>query len=246
MIDYDKLAQDYQQHRHIHPEVLKTLLNNSDIKRQSRILEIGCGTGNYIIALYNATKASSWAIDPSEEMLDQARKRSTAISFQQGQAEALQFENNFFDFLFSVDVIHHLRDVVSYFTEAFRILGPGGKICTVTDSEDIIRTRRPLAFYFPETIGVDLKRYPSIFVLRKRMEQTGFREIQQIQVAYPYQLTEIEAYKNKVFSCLSLISDDAYQRGLARMEKDLLIGPIQANSQYSLLWGTKKARIVYL
>ena len=160
--------------------------------------------------------------------------------------EALQFEDSFFDLIFSVDVIHHLEQIPPYFSEIFRILKPGGLICTVTDSDDTIRNRRPLAFYFPETISVDLQRYPSILLLRKRMEDAGFRHIQQIRVEFPYELTDIQAYKDKAYSCLHLISPDAFQKGLARMETDLAQGSIPGNSRYLLLFGKKPERVVFL
>ncbi|MFX1342822.1 MAG: class I SAM-dependent methyltransferase [Promethearchaeota archaeon] len=219
---------------------------SSKITNKSQVLEIGCGTGTYSIAIQQQVPMNCWAIDPSEEMLKVATSQSPTITFLQGRAETLNFEDNFFDFVFSVDVIHHIEDIIPYFTEGFRVLKPGGKICTVTDSEEIIQNRRPLAFYFPETIEVDLKRYHSIYVLRSRMQQAGFRDIQHNQVEFPYEITDIQAYRDKIFSCLQLISTESYQKGLSRMEQDLLDGPIKCNSRYSLLWGTKKARIVYV
>ena len=246
MIDYDNLAHKYLQHRRVHPQVLKELVKSSGITNNSQVLEIGCGTGTYSIALQQQVPMKCWAIDPSEEMLKKAISQTSTITFQQGRAEALNFEENFFDFIFSVDVIHHLEDIVPYFTEGFRVLKPSGRICTVTDSEEIIQNRRPLAFYFPETIEVDLKRYHSIYVLRNRMQQAGFRDIQHYLVEFPYEITDILAYREKIFSCLHLISPESYQNGLARMEKDLQEGPIKGNSRYSLLWGNKKTRIVFV
>lgn len=246
MIDYDDLAQKYLQHRRVHPQVLKELVKSSGITNKSHMLEIGCGTGTYSIALQQQVPMKCWAIDPSKEMIKIATSESSTITFLQGQAKALNFEDNFFDFVFSVDVIHHLEDIIPYFVECFRVLKPGGKICTVTDSEEIIQNRRPLAFYFPETINVDLKRYHSIYVLRNRMQQAGFRDIQHNQVEFPYEITDIQAYRDKVFSCLHLISPESYQNGLNRMEQDLLEGPIKGNSRYSLLWGKKKTRIVFV
>lgn len=246
MVDYDDLAQKYLQHRRVHPQVLKALVKISGIKKKSRVLEIGCGTGTYSIALQQQVPVECWAIDPSEKMLEQTNDQTTTITFQQGRAETLNFEDNFFDFIFSVDVIHHLDDIIPYFTEGFRALKPNGKLCTVTDSEEIIQNRRPLAFYFPETIEVDLKRYPSIYVLRHRMQQAGFRNIQQHQVEFPSEVTDIQAYQDKIFSCLHLISPESFQKGLTRMEQDLQEGPIKGNSRYSLIWGTKKARVVFV
>ena len=150
MIDYDKIASEYAQHRKVHPEVLKNLFLTSGIRTDSKVLEVGCGTGNYIIALESIANCSCWGTDPSEQMLSKAKKRSEKIAFQLGRAERLDFPKDFFDLVFSVDVIHHTSNPIEYFQEAYQVLKRGKKLCTVTDSEWIIRHRQPLAVYFPE------------------------------------------------------------------------------------------------
>jgi len=236
-IDYDKIAAEYARHRRVHPRVLQALLETGGAGRTSQVLEVGCGSGNYIVALQSLSGAACWGIDPSEQMLSRARARSANIHFQSGRAERLDFAPGFFDLVFSVDVIHHLSHPPAYFQEASRVLRAGGRICTVTDSQEIIRHRRPLAAYFPETIEVELERYPRIAHLRELMERAGFGEIVETTVEWPYQLAGIQAYHDKAFSSLHLIPEAAFQRGIARMEKDLENGPIPCTSRYLLLWG---------
>jgi hypothetical protein len=112
-------------------------------------------------------------------------------------------------------------------------------MCTATDSEWIIRHRQPLSTYFAETIPVELVRYPRIADLRKGMARTGFSEIVERTVACSYELTDIQAYRDKAYSALHAIPEDAYQRGIARMERDLRAGPIRCTPRYTLLWGYK-------
>lgn len=237
-IDYDEIASEYARHRQIHPEVLKSLLLTSRVGRASKVLEVGCGTGNYIVALEALAGSSCWGIDPSEQMLSRARERSRKILFQRGKAERLDFPPAFFDLVFSVDVIHHLGNRPAYFREAYRVLRTGGKVCTVTDSEWIIRHRQPLAVYFPETVDIELGRYPRIAGLQAIMKRVGFDEMTENTVEFAYQLTDIQAYRDKAFSALLFIPEAAFQKGIERMEQDLFTGPIQCVSRYSLLWGT--------
>jgi ubiquinone/menaquinone biosynthesis C-methylase UbiE len=237
VIDYDKIAAEYAQHRKVHPEVLKHLYRDSGITKDSVVLEVGCGTGNYILALEKLSGADCWGTDPSGLMLEQARLRTEKITFQRGQAEQLDFPE-VFDFVFSVDVVHHLKDPLAYFKEAHRVLVRGGTLCTVTDSEEIIRTREPLAIYFPETIKADLKRYYPIAELREELEAAGFGKLSETTVEFSYQLTDIQAYRDKAFSCLHLIPKDAFKRGIKEMEHDLEAGPIKCTPRYLLLWGT--------
>ena len=122
------------------------------------------------------------------------------------------------------------------------MLNPGGRACTVTDSEWIIRHRTPLAAYFPETVTVDLERYPRSDQLYQAMRAAGLLELAEHQVESPFQLTDAQAYRDKAFSSLHLISEEAFERGLQRMERDLEAGPILGISRYVLLWGAKARR----
>ena len=172
-------------------------------------------------------------------MLAKARGRSQQVRFYLGQAEKLTFPNDTFDLVFSVDVIHHVEDRAAYYREAFRVLKPGGIVCTVTDSEDIIRRRQPLANYFPETVEPEIARYPSIADLHQMMEKAGFSEVAEERVEHQFATMDIQAYRDKAFSSLYLIPQEAFERGIRKMEADLLTDPIQIVSRYLLLWGVK-------
>ncbi len=243
MIEYDQIVREYACHRKVHPEVLRSLVSRSGIAGHSRVLEVGCGTGNYIATVESAVGGSCWAIDPSEEMLAAARGRSATVTFQAASAERLDFEPGSFDLVFSVDMIHHLKDHAAYFQEVFRVLGPGGLVCTVTDSEWIIRHREPLAVYFPETVEADLRRYPRMADLQGFMEAAGFDGIEESMVEFPYEVTDSLPYVEKAFSALHLLSREAFEQGLEWMEGDLQAGPIPGVSRYVLLWGSKGAAL---
>lgn len=238
-VNYDTLAHEYAQHRRVHPGVLTSLLKNSHLNAASSVLEVGCSTGNYIIALQETTGCAAWGIDPSGQMLVRARERGRRVRFEPGQAEKLAFPETTFDLIFSVDVIHHVGDRAAYYREAFRVLKSGGLVCTVTDSEDIIRRRQPLSNYFPETVEMELKRYPRVADLRKIMAEAGFDGVAEEYVEYQFAITEIQAYHDKAFSSLHIIPQEAFERGIRRMKADLLAGPIQVISRYLLLWGVK-------
>jgi ubiquinone/menaquinone biosynthesis C-methylase UbiE len=138
----------------------------------------------------------------------------------------------------STDVIHHIGDRDAYFREAVRVLGPGGQIVTVTDSHDDIPRRRPISSHFPETVAIELQRYPPIPRLLAEMARAGFIEPRLVQVSREYDLADISPYRERAFSSLLLIEEEAFRRGISRLEADLAEGPIPCVSLYTIIWGT--------
>ena len=239
MVNYETTARDYARHRRVNPEFLRSLIEKTGITSSSTVLEVGCGTGNYIAALESATGCACWGIDLSANMMATASGKSPTIRLQTSKAEQLGAGDKSFDLIFSVDVIHHVSDWGAYFREAFRALRPGGQVWTVTDSEEIIRRRQPLAVYFPEMMEVELQRHPSVAEMRRAMEEAGFRNLAEAVVEFPFQVTDVAAYRDKAFSSLHFISADTHRRGIERMERELKLGPIQAISRCFMLWSAK-------
>jgi ubiquinone/menaquinone biosynthesis C-methylase UbiE len=236
---YREIAPDYARHRRVHPEVFRHLIMDGHIQDDSRVLEVGCGTGNYIRSLCESVGCRGWGIDPSEQMLGQATGHSSPVQFSSGRTENLAFPGESFDLTFSVDVVHHIADRKQAFSEAMRVLRSKGRLCVVTDSAEILRTRQPLSIYFPQTVEVELARYPAIDLLRTELIGAGFAEIAETVVEFSTVLPDLEPFRAKVFSSLRLISDEAFASGMARLEKDFHQGPIPWISRYLMLWGTK-------
>jgi ubiquinone/menaquinone biosynthesis C-methylase UbiE len=238
-LNYDALAAAYSVARGTHEGVLRGLLAGGSVDAGTRVLEVGCGTGNYASAVASVA-GQCWGIDPSSAMLAVARGRTETLRLVKGTAEHLPFRSGSLDLVFSVDVIHHVRDRGAYFREANRILRAGGRICTVTDSEWIIRNRQPLSNYFPETVDVELVRYPSISDLLHRMLEAGLRSLPEQMVESRDELTDISPYESKAFSSLHLIPAVAHRMGIERMREDLCNGPIARVSRYVMLWANKE------
>jgi len=240
MIEYDSIAHQYERNRHANPAVLKDLIAASELTGSSIVLEVGCGTGNYISAIARTLGCQCWGIDPSARMLAIAQQRSVGnLVLENVSAEEMQFESIFFDLIFSVDVIHHLAARGAYFARAHQQLAPTGYLCTVTDSEEIIRRREPLSRYFPETVDVELRRYPKIPQLKEELRAAHFDVIWETETELPYSITDLTPYAERSFSSLHLISETAFLRGLALMETDLAAAPIRAVARYTHLWARR-------
>jgi len=238
-IDYDQLADVYGRFRKCHGEVLRGLVAEAGLGAASRVLEVGAGTGNYSRAIQELTGCYCAAVEPSRAMRDQLREAGTAVEVIEGKGEELPLPDHGFDLVFCVDVVHHLTDPAAFFREAQRVLRKAGRLCVVTDSEDVIRERFPLSAYFPETVEAELRRYPSIERLRALATAAGFGSWQENRVTNETWLSSLEAYEAKAFSSLHLISEASFQTGLTRLRNDLKRGPIRAVGSYVMLWSTK-------
>jgi len=240
-MDYDSLAAVYTRHRHIHPGVLAELVALVPPPPVQRILEVGCGTGSYIAAIYSRLGYPCSGIDPSAVMLGHAGKVAPMVDLRLGRAESLMtmFHPESFDLIFSVDVIHHVSDRAAYLRGAYRLLRPGGVICTVTDSEWIIRNRQPQSVYFTETIEIELARYPRIYALKAMMTVAGFGDIGERLVESKESMSDIGPFREKAFSSLHLIPEEAYKEGIRKMEEDLKKGPIPYIRRYVIIHGIR-------
>lgn len=239
-LDYDTLASDYAAHRRVHPGVLAALLETGSTGPASRVLDVGCGSGTYAAAIRQATGSAVAGVDPSAGMLERAREQEAALDLHEGRAEALPFADAAFDLVYSVDVIHHVQDRPAFFAEAARVLSPGGLLCTVTDSAADIRRRAPLSSHWPETVAVELARYPSIGTLAIEMTAAGFGAIFEDHAEIAYQLVDTAPWRGRAYSSLHLIGDDAFAFGLAKLDAEVAAGPVAGLSLYTLLWGQKR------
>lgn len=238
-VDYDRAAGEYVTHRRIHAGVARELTTRPGLEAGARLLEVGCGTGNYIRVLAAQSGGTAFGLDPSPNMLAQASSWPEPVHWLVGRAEQLAFAGGSLDLVFSVDVIHHVADQPAYYHEVARVLRPGGRVCTVTDSADMIRHREILAGYFPETVPYELARYPRLATLEAWMVEAGLIAGPVVAVEAPYELADAQPFRDRAYSALHLIPERAWRAGLDRLERDLARGPVRGVSRYACVWGQR-------
>ncbi|MHB8512340.1 MAG: class I SAM-dependent methyltransferase [Actinomycetota bacterium] len=98
------------------------------------VLEIGCGTGFFIINLWQAGLVErAYATDISSGMVEACRRNAERVGLKDligkaADAEGLPFDDESFDLVVGHAVLHHLPDVEGALKECFRVLRPGGRL----------------------------------------------------------------------------------------------------------------------
>ncbi|MEW6481936.1 MAG: ubiquinone/menaquinone biosynthesis methyltransferase, partial [bacterium] len=95
-------------------------------KFQGKILDIGCGTGDFCLQIKKCTNASVFGMDILEDMLKVARKK-TKISPIVGNALFLPFKSSVFDGITLGFALRYI-DIPVFLKEAMRVLKPCGKL----------------------------------------------------------------------------------------------------------------------
>jgi demethylmenaquinone methyltransferase/2-methoxy-6-polyprenyl-1,4-benzoquinol methylase len=123
--DYSRQAEHYDQTRSASPSVLRVLLEALSGAPGRRLADVGGGTGNYALAL----RSQGWkpvVVDRSPAMLTQAR--SKGLETVEADAQRLPFEDDSFDAVTMISMLHHVEDRSRALAEARRVLRPQGRL----------------------------------------------------------------------------------------------------------------------
>jgi ubiquinone/menaquinone biosynthesis C-methylase UbiE len=111
-----------------------------EISAGDRVLDVGCGPGNYSRHLAGqAGDGLVVGIDASAAMLDVAMKRGGGanLAYVRGDACALPFGGDAFDAVCCLGVIHMIDDAMGALDEMVRVLAPGGRLVVAASYGDV-------------------------------------------------------------------------------------------------------------
>ena len=228
---FRQMAVIYDKHRGLDDQVLDVLIKEiQEITSEQEIislLDVGCGTGTYSIALANVLGLEFTGVDVSEEMLEQARSKCPEGKWLLLDIEAADFDEESFDVVLISYVVHHI-DYVKTFPKVYRLLKkPQGKLLIVTDDHDQFHNSL-YHQYIPRLMEIDLNRFPSVDALTNLLQNFGF------DVSIRKTLREgcisgeddvkrlIGRGRDRYFSTLTLLTDEELHDGFAEMERGLL------------------------
>jgi ubiquinone/menaquinone biosynthesis C-methylase UbiE len=123
------------------------LVEQAQVSRESRVLDVGCGTGTLAIMVKQLhPEAEVVGIDADSKILGIARAKAAKaginLTLDQGMADQLPYADSSFDRVLSSLFLHHLTTESKRRTlrEVFRILRSGGRL-------DVVDFGPPRTFY---------------------------------------------------------------------------------------------------
>lgn len=145
-----------------------------DVTPKGRLLDVGCGKGDFLVRM----RGQGWAVEGLEvdsEAVELARAKHS-LTVHLGDIERLGVPDDSFDAITMNHVIEHLHDPVATIRECLRVLKPGGRLVLATPNIDCIGHRRLGRFWS----HLDPPRHLHLFTrgtLRECATRAGFRSV---------------------------------------------------------------------
>ena len=220
--DFGRLAPVYDQLRPADAswwELFDVVVRAGDL-RGRRVLDAGGGTGVFAAALAEQALCRVWLVDPSAEMLEQARARVPAtVGLKLGSAESLPFKDRWFERAVARCSVH-LWERPRAFAEVRRVA-----------DRFVVATFDPVHFagfwlnrFFPSIEQVDRKRFPDGPTLEGELREAGFGEVRLLSLSQHREISREDALRKiegRHISTFDLLDEEEVREGTERARRDL-------------------------
>jgi ubiquinone/menaquinone biosynthesis C-methylase UbiE len=149
------------------------------VRAGERVLDLGCGEGDFAAAAVQAGAAEAVGVDVAAEAIRRARARHPDLRFERVD-DTLPENDAGFDLIWCSEVLEHVLDTARLLSEARRVLRTGGTLLVTTPAHGL-RRRLGLALrgweeHF-DPRGPDLRFYTARS-LTDLLEDFGFEAIE--------------------------------------------------------------------
>lgn len=197
----------FQRHKSWRKDVLKRM----SVRKESKALDVCCGTGDWAISLAEAVgdQGDVVGLDFSQNMLSVAKEKKEGLNLKQlrliqGNAMDLPFAENSFDY---VTIGFGLRNVPDYMTvleELHRVVKPGGSVvCLETSQPTMFGFRQLYYVYFrfimPLIGRIFAKSYKEYSWLQESAKNfPNKKELQQMFLEAGFSSVQVKSYTGGV------------------------------------------------
>lgn len=208
-------------------------------EKDKNILDFGCGTGNYLYKISQKYECNCFGLEPSVGMRQKAIEKNQKIVILDGDHKNIPFEDNFFNFVYMTDVIHHIPDMNILFYNLIKKVEKKGLVCILTQSWKQIESRW-YNQYFPSLLNNEKERYPDIDKIVDTALKNGFQletiDIKENPVENVIEKPFIQMVEERNFSMFRIIDEKEYENGLNELKKDIHKTIITKEAGESLIW----------
>lgn len=246
-MDYTHLAEHFANTHTVNYHIFFEIISKFSPKSNIKVLDFGCGTGNYIKAICTYTNYHIYGVEPCKEMIQYAKKQNPNVMIKSGNHLSIPYPDNFFEYVYMTNVIHQIPDIAVMYKEIYRVLKPNGILCICTENYRQLLSKYWIR-YFPSIIVKDLKRFPSISSLKRMAKQQNFG-ILKVSFIGEKKWSHITKFllsqvQERSMSVLNLISDNEYKNGTKKILEAYRKNKVHfSNRGYTFLWLRKKKRI---
>lgn len=235
---YDRIGKTYNSTRIPDERITRRILNYLKLPKNSKVLDVGAGTGNYS---YEIAKAGFkvTAVEPSETMRKQAKQHDN-LEWISAFAEDLPFNNNAFDGLVCTLATHHFSNLELSFREMDRVVKDEGKLIIFTADPRICLDTCWIADYFREIVLESCKSQPDLKKFKELFEENTTRKTEVYSFPLPHNLKDKfffsgwrtpEAYLDELYragiSSLATAPKEKVEENVLRLKDDLTTGWFQ-------------------
>ena len=235
---YDKIGVKYNATRKADPFLAERLFYHLKPQKGLTYLDIGCGTGNYTIAL-NHKGINFIGIEPSDEMLKIAKSKSNNNDWQKGKVEHIPIRDNFFHGPIATLTTHHWKSLSKGFEELFRVLKAEATLLIFTSTPKQM-SGYWLNHYFPKMLKESMMQMPKLDLVEESLKNAGFEISTMEKYFVKSDLKDLFLYAGKhnpelyldekirygISSFSSLAHHAEVATGLERLKTDITSGKI--------------------
>jgi ubiquinone/menaquinone biosynthesis C-methylase UbiE len=106
-------------------KIVATMMRLGQFQPGEQVVDLGCGTGIFTQIMQRKYGLCMSGLDISSLSMERAQREYPEIPFMTGDVEQLPFEDNSFDGITLVGVVHHFPQPERFLDEVYRVLKPG-------------------------------------------------------------------------------------------------------------------------